>query len=62
MAPGRFVDAVGTRTPAAQPWMPVLGYGAQLARPPGTVTVLTPQSVVEALRAGYRPAVHPTAG
>ena len=37
MAPGRFVDAVGTRTPAAQPWMPVLGY-----LPPGSVWTNAP--------------------
>ena len=26
MAPGHFVDVVGTRTLAAQPWTPVIGY------------------------------------
>ena len=42
------------------PWQPD-GYGAPLPRPSATVDVLTPPSTVNALRAGYRPALHPTA-
>jgi hypothetical protein len=38
------------------------GYVDRRPRPPrGSVTVLTPHSLVGVLRAGYRPAVHPTA-
>ena len=45
---------------ALLPWAPE-GYGARLARPSSTVQVLTPPSAVNALRAGYRPMLHPTA-
>lgn len=46
---------------ALLPWAPE-GYGARLHRPSATVVeVLTPESTVNALRAGYRPALHPTA-
>jgi hypothetical protein len=38
------------------------GYGRRIARPrSGNVEVLTPQSIVEIIRAGFVPAVHPTA-
>lgn len=47
-------------TGAALPWSPD-GYGRPVARPAGPVRVLTPASVVGALRHGYRPGVHPTA-
>lgn len=44
------------------PWAPD-GYGAALPRPaPGEVQVLTPRPSVEALRAGYRPVLHPSVG
>jgi len=38
------------------------GYAAPLPRRPGAVTLLTPPATVAALRAGYRPCLHPTAG
>lgn len=38
------------------------GYGPPLPRPVGLVTVLTPAPVVDVLAAGYRAALHPTAG
>jgi hypothetical protein len=50
---------------ALWPWS-FTGYGEPLA--PGDIvasaqgTLLTPPSVVEAFRAGYRPAVHPSCG
>ena len=37
------------------------GYGTPLPRRSGTVTVLTPQSIVAAIRAGYQPEVHNSA-
>jgi hypothetical protein len=37
------------------------GYPDRIARPRGTATVLTPPSIVEVLRAGYRPQWHPSA-
>jgi hypothetical protein len=37
------------------------GYTEQIARPHGSATVLTPPSIVEVLRAGYRPQWHPSA-
>jgi hypothetical protein len=42
-------------------WTPS-GYSARLPRPAGAVvSVLTPRSIVAALRAGYQPEIHPTA-
>jgi hypothetical protein len=47
---------------AVLPWN-VGGYGRPRPRPTGgTATVLTPRSVVGTIDAGYRPALHPTAG
>jgi hypothetical protein len=44
------------------PWAPG-AYGSPLPRPAsGLVEVLTPRPTVEALRAGYRPVLHPSAG
>ena len=44
------------------PWTPA-GYGAPLPRPAhGEAEVLTPRPTVEALRAGYHPFLHPSAG
>ena len=44
------------------PWTPA-GYRTPRARPGcGTVVLLTPPSIVAALRAGYRPAWHESAG
>jgi hypothetical protein len=43
------------------PWRPA-GYGAPRPRPPGIrCLVLTPRPTVAVLRAGYAPALHPTA-
>ena len=46
--------------PRALPFAPS-GYGAPLPRPVGDVAVLTPAPIVAVLRAGYRPALHPSA-
>ena len=43
------------------PWSEC-GYGASSPTRAGTVTVLTPRSTVAAMRAGYRPEVHPSVG
>jgi hypothetical protein len=44
------------------PWS-FAGYGAPVALPPDTtVELLTPPSITAAIRAGYRPLVHPSAG
>jgi hypothetical protein len=44
------------------PWS-FAGYGERMTVPASTgVEVLTPPSIVEALRAGYKPMVHPSAG
>jgi hypothetical protein len=41
------------------PWT-FAGYGGPVERPQGIeVTLLTPMSTVRALRAGYRPKIHP---
>ncbi|HEX8696079.1 MAG TPA: hypothetical protein VF746_26925 [Longimicrobium sp.] len=64
---GAFVALPGDPRPflvlgdALLTWTPG-GYADRVARPPATVEVLTPRSTVEALRAGYRPVLHPTAG
>ena len=42
------------------PWRPE-GYGDPLPRPDGKVEVLTPAPTLGALRAGYGPALHPSA-
>lgn len=39
------------------PWTPE-GYGAPFSHPSAVVEVLTPESIVNALHAGYRPALH----
>lgn len=41
------------------PYAPA-GYGPALPLPGGAVTILTPAPTVAALRAGYRPVLHPT--
>ena len=38
------------------------GYTERIARPSGSAVVLTPPSIVDVLRAGYRPQWHPSAG
>jgi hypothetical protein len=45
---------------ALLPWA-AEGYGARFSRPSAVVEVLTPESIINALRAGYRPALHPSA-
>jgi hypothetical protein len=62
---GTFVEAggrawlvLGDRLLA---WTP-FGYGDQVPRPTGHLTVLTPRPTVAAIRAGYEPLVHPSAG
>ena len=63
---GAFVALPGDPRPflvlggALLAWTPG-GYTDHVARPPAAVEVLTPRSTVEALRAGYRPVLHPTA-
>ncbi len=42
-------------------WSPA-GYGGRLEIGHSPVTVITPQCLVEVLRVGYRPVVHPSAG
>ena len=42
-------------------WSPA-GYGPPRQRPAGEVLLLTPPTTVAALRAGYRPGWHPSAG
>ena len=43
------------------PWSP-FGYGGRRAMPGSTrVRTLTPPSVIDVIRAGYEPAIHPTA-
>lgn len=46
--------------PGLLPYTPA-GYGARMARPQGTVTILTPAPIVAALAHGYQPALHPSA-
>jgi len=63
---GAFVALEGDPRPylvlggALLPWTPQ-GYGTRRPRPSAVVEVLTPESTVNALRAGYRPALHPSA-
>ena len=42
-------------------WSPG-GYQSYMKRPDGEANVLTPQSVVAVLDAGYKPELHPSAG
>jgi hypothetical protein len=63
---GAMVDHAGTPALVAGdvllPWS-FSGYGPAVAVPPTTVVeLLTPPGIVAALRAGYRPLVHPSAG
>lgn len=64
---GAFVALPGDPRPflvlgdALLAWTPG-GYTDRLPRPSATVEVLTPRSTVEALRAGYRPVLHPSTG
>jgi hypothetical protein len=41
-------------------WSPA-GYTERRARPDRDVTVITPRCIVDVIRGGYRPAVHPSA-
>jgi hypothetical protein len=59
---GRPGEALLVRGDALLAWSPG-GYGERRPRPKGErVSVLTPRSIVGAIRAGYAPEVHPTAG
>lgn len=62
---GAVIDRAGTafalREQAAMRWSPD-GYGDPEARPTGAIIVLTPPLALAALRAGYEPLWHPTAG
>ena len=65
---GTFLRLPGVTAPLLlvedrlMPYAPA-GYGAALPRPlRAIVTVLTPRPTVTALRNGYRPVLHPTAG
>jgi hypothetical protein len=49
------------RGEAALPWTPS-GYAAPRARPRGEIDVLTPPTSLAALRGGYQPIWHPSAG
>lgn len=63
---GTFVARAGDPRPllvlgdALLAWAPH-GYTDRLPRPASSVDVLTPASIVNALRTGYRPALHPSA-
>ena len=46
---------------ATRAWSPA-GYGERREIGRGAVTVITPRCVVDVLRAGYRPIVHPSVG
>ncbi|PLL13705.1 hypothetical protein C0V75_07160 [Tabrizicola sp. TH137] len=48
------------REGAVQPFSPA-GYGPLRDVPSGAVTVLTPEPMVAVMRAGWRPALHPSA-
>jgi hypothetical protein len=64
LPPGTFILA--NETPCLvlantlRPYTPA-GYAKPLPLPPGEATVLTPRCTVAVLRAGYRPALHPSA-
>lgn len=45
---------------AALPYTP-MGYGAPVPRPTGSVTVLTAPPMIDVLRGGYAPQMHPSA-
>lgn len=61
---GAFVEIDGVAwlvwRGAWREWTPG-GYAGRRAPVEGPVTVLTPRPIVEAIRAGYAPTVHPTA-
>jgi len=44
-----------------RPWS-FSGYGSPQGLPDSTVDVLSPRTIVEAIRSGYRPGMHPSAG
>lgn len=53
-------QAMLMRDGGMQPFTPS-GFGPVLPRPPGMVTVLTPEPLVAVMRAGWRPEVHASA-
>ncbi len=62
---GTYVEVDGAawliRGGAMHAWSPA-GYTEILKPVGGAVTVITPRCLVDVLRAGYRPTVHPSAG
>lgn len=62
---GAFVDIGGAAwlvwQGALHAWGPG-GYVARRGRVDGLVTVITPRAIVDVIRAGYQPGVHPSAG
>jgi len=62
---GAYVEIDGSpwliREGSALAWSPA-GYAERRALPRHPATVITPRCVVEIIRAGYCPAVHPSAG
>src|SRR5215468_1970824 len=62
---GTFVDIDGRAwliwRGALREWTPA-GYTDRRAPDRADVTVITPRAIVDVIRAGYRPAVHPNAG
>jgi len=60
---GAFINAGGFALLTQDAMLPysAQGYGAPIKRPIGTVTVLTSQPMVDILRCGYVPTIHPTA-
>lgn len=64
LPPGTFILANGIpclmRDGTLRPYAPG-GYGPPLPLPGADATILTPRCTVAVLRAGYRPALHPSA-
>jgi hypothetical protein len=60
---GAYVEVDGrawlVRGDSLLAWSPD-GYAERRARPDGDVVVLTPRCVVEVIRAGYAPSIHPS--
>jgi len=61
---GAFVDVGGAAwlvwCGALHAWAPA-GYAERRERVDGVVTVITPRAIVDVIRAGYQPGVHPSA-
>jgi hypothetical protein len=61
MIAGSDGSALALRGSAALPWTP-FGYGPPVARPAGVVAMLTPPTSVAALKNGFQPRWHDSAG